>query len=59
VGFGTYNWTAPEVLMYERATYKADVFSFGVILWYAAPPRGAPVSLRGALDVTASAWLPE
>eukprot|EP00884_Botryococcus_braunii_P002335 jgi/Botrbrau1/12101/Bobra.0186s0022.1 len=33
VGFGTYNWTAPEVLMYERATYKADVFSFGVILW--------------------------
>jgi hypothetical protein len=34
VGFGTFDWTAPEVLVYERATYKADVFSYAVILWY-------------------------
>eukprot|EP00884_Botryococcus_braunii_P006247 jgi/Botrbrau1/15623/Bobra.4_1s0010.2 len=30
---GTFTWTAPEILMYKRATFKSDVFSFGVILW--------------------------
>lgn len=30
---GTYNWMAPEVLMSQNYTMKADVFSFGIILW--------------------------
>jgi len=30
---GTPRWVAPEVLRDERYTEKADVYSFGVILW--------------------------
>lgn len=30
---GTFNWAAPEVLLGEPATEKADVFSFGILLW--------------------------
>jgi mitogen-activated protein kinase kinase kinase 9 len=30
---GTYQWMAPEVIDSNRYTEKADVFSYGVILW--------------------------
>lgn len=30
---GTYQWMAPEVIAGFKYTEKADVFSFGVILW--------------------------
>ena len=30
---GTPMWMAPEVLMNESFTFKADVYSFGVIVW--------------------------
>jgi len=30
---GSYNWMAPEVLKTRTYTGKADVFSFGIILW--------------------------
>lgn len=30
---GTYQWMAPEVIAGHVYTEKADVFSFGVILW--------------------------
>ncbi|CXH94527.1 tyrosine kinase-like protein, putative [Plasmodium berghei] len=30
---GTYQWTAPEILRGEGYTKKADIYSFGVILW--------------------------
>ena len=30
---GTPCWAAPEILRNERYTTKADVFSFGVVLW--------------------------
>lgn len=33
---GTYTWTAPEILLYGKATYGSDVFSYGVILWCAS-----------------------
>ena len=30
---GTYQWMAPEVVSSHQYTEKADVFSFGIILW--------------------------
>jgi hypothetical protein len=36
---GTFMWTAPEVLLYGRATYSADVCSYGVVLWFGPPRR--------------------
>ncbi|CAM9408676.1 unnamed protein product [Phaeothamnion confervicola] len=30
---GTYHWMAPEVINSQHYTEKADVFSFGIILW--------------------------
>jgi hypothetical protein len=33
IATGTYNWMAPEVLTSRNYTAKADVFSFGIILW--------------------------
>jgi len=30
---GTYRWMAPEVIEHKPYDHKADVFSFGVVLW--------------------------
>lgn len=30
---GTYQWMAPEVISGQIYTTKADVFSFGIIMW--------------------------
>ncbi|KAJ3672367.1 hypothetical protein LUZ60_007088 [Juncus effusus] len=30
---GTYRWMAPEVIEHKAYNHKADVFSFGVVLW--------------------------
>ena len=52
---GTYQWMAPEVINGQKYTEKADVFSFGIILWEIAtrkPPYygidGTEVSKRVA-----------
>ena len=43
-GLGTFAWSAPEVLAGRRCGCKADIFSFGVVLWEVctgeAPVRG-------------------
>jgi serine/threonine protein kinase len=43
---GTYQWMAPEVIANQAYTEKADVFSFGIILWELAsrepPYRSKP-----------------
>lgn len=30
---GTFHWMAPEVLQSEEYTHKADVYSYGIVLW--------------------------
>jgi serine/threonine protein kinase len=46
---GTYQWMAPEVISGQKYTEKADVFSFGIILWEIAsrepPYRSNPLLL--------------
>ena len=41
---GTLAWSAPELLLGQRCTAKADIYSFGVVLWEIAtgdmPVRG-------------------
>lgn len=32
-GTGTFQWMAPEVLANQRYTEKADIYSYGIILW--------------------------
>ncbi len=43
-GMGTFAWSAPEVLAGKRCTEKADIFSWGIVLWEIctgeAPARG-------------------
>ncbi|PNH06051.1 putative serine/threonine-protein kinase, partial [Tetrabaena socialis] len=53
-GLGTYQWAAPEVLAHQRYSEKADVYSFGIVLWeclaaklpYEAPVRISPVRVE-------------
>ena len=49
-GGGTFAWAAPEVLAGRACTEKADIFSYGVVLWEVctgdAPVRGGMRALR-------------
>jgi serine/threonine protein kinase len=31
---GTFAYMAPEIILHSKGSYSADVYSFGVILWY-------------------------
>jgi serine/threonine protein kinase len=33
VDVGTYDWCAPEIILYQQATVKSDIFSYGVVMW--------------------------
>ncbi|KAL4443807.1 hypothetical protein ABPG75_011544 [Micractinium tetrahymenae] len=51
---GTLDWAAPEVLLGQRCTEKADIYSFGVCLWEIAtqsrPIRGRMRQLKCPQD---------
>lgn len=53
-GLGTFAWSAPEVLAGKRCSEKADIFSWGVVLWEVctgeAPVRGALRPLKAPAD---------
>eukprot|EP00884_Botryococcus_braunii_P001752 jgi/Botrbrau1/11578/Bobra.247_1s0001.3 len=51
---GTFAYTAPEIILYGKGSWSADIFSFGVILWWEIPMTfcsDGPASLRS--DVSA------
>lgn len=52
---GTFQWMAPEVITSESYSEKADVYSFGIILWEIAtrepPYRGSTLNSLGQLSV--------
>ena len=48
---GTYQWMAPEVITSHKYTEKADVFSFGVLLWELAT-RKPPYYGRGVILIS-------
>ncbi|GJN25957.1 hypothetical protein PR202_gb13847 [Eleusine coracana subsp. coracana] len=51
---GTYRWMAPEVINHKPYDYKADVFSFAVVLWELATskiPYENMTPLQAALGV--------
>ncbi|KRX09626.1 Regulator of chromosome condensation 1/beta-lactamase-inhibitor protein II [Pseudocohnilembus persalinus] len=51
---GTYQWMAPEVIAGQTYTEKADVFSFGIILWEIAsrqPPYRDKTGIQVSYEV--------
>ncbi|ETB57133.1 TKL protein kinase [Plasmodium yoelii 17X] len=50
---GTYQWTAPEILRGEGYTKKADVYSFGVILWELLHQKIPFNDLKHPIDIIA------
>lgn len=44
---GTYRWMAPEVIEHKPYDEKADVFSFGVVLWELLTSKVCSVGAAG------------
>ena len=53
---GTFAWSAPEVLLGTRTSEKADIFSYGVILWEIV--TGAAAAPRRTLSAATPLPLP-
>lgn len=49
---GTFQWMAPEVLTTQDYTEKADVFSFGIILWEIASRKPPYKNISGITVAT-------
>ena len=53
---GTFHWMAPEVLQSDEYTHKADVYSYGIVLWeiiMREPPfnqKKAPEIISGVIQ---------
>jgi serine/threonine protein kinase len=46
--FGTLAWASPELLMGNRITIKADIYSLGIVLWEIATSK---VPFRGFVEM--------
>lgn len=59
---GTFQWMAPEVINGEVYTEKADIFSYGIILWEIAarePPYKNIMGTKVSIDVVKYDLRPE
>lgn len=59
---GTFQWMAPEVIQTKSYTEKADVFSFGIILWELAaeePPYKHKSQQQVSIEVVRDGLRPE
>ncbi|OQR84331.1 serine/threonine protein kinase [Achlya hypogyna] len=52
---GTYRWMAPEVIGHEPYSMKADVYSYGVILWEMLA-KEQPFKGMSPIQGTSSGW---
>lgn len=58
---GTYRWMAPEVIEHKPYDHKADVFSFGIVLWELLTgqlPYSSLTPLQAAVGVVQKALRP-
>jgi serine/threonine protein kinase len=55
---GTYRWMAPEVIEHKPYDEKADVFSFGVVLWELLTAKVRPLSCHLSRYLRASEQRP-
>ncbi|GFR43810.1 hypothetical protein Agub_g4935, partial [Astrephomene gubernaculifera] len=61
-GLGTYQWAAPEVLAHQRYSEKADVYSFGIVLWECLTrrlPYAGMTPVQAAVGVVNNGLRPE
>ncbi|EMS64397.1 Serine/threonine-protein kinase HT1 [Triticum urartu] len=57
---GTYRWMAPEVIEHKPYDHKADVFSFGILLWELLTgkiPYEYLTPLQAAVGVVQKTWI--
>jgi serine/threonine protein kinase len=55
-GLGTFQWMAPEVLAHQRYSEKADIYSFGIVLWECTARQVSCLSSRTSWQCTQPAF---
>lgn len=54
-------WAAPEVIRHERASIKADIWSYGILVWELITgldiTEFQPLAIAQAMQVSAVSWI--